>query len=140
MSQTKVLVVEDDLLVLRLSSDSLEHDGLDVVEAETADQAAEILRAADANISVVFADIKTPGRLSGLDLAQVAHDRWPTILVILTSGVAVPILSALPDRTRFLPKPYDLQKLAKLIKALVGTWRLEPRIEDVAGAAPMPVR
>jgi len=122
VAQPKVLVVEDDLLVLHLSSQSLRHDGLDVVEAASADEAADILREEGDGIAVVFTDILTAGTLDGMDLAHVVHEGWPSIPVVLTSGLVMPIAAALPDKTRFVPKPYDLNKLSKLITKLAGTW------------------
>jgi len=116
--QPKVLVVEDDLLVLHLSAQSLRRDGLDVVEAETADDAADILRAVGDEIAVVFSDIRTPGELDGMALARVVRESWPSILVVLTSGAVMLVPAGLPDKTRFVPKPYDLREISTLIANL----------------------
>jgi hypothetical protein len=40
--------------------------------------------------------------------------------VVLTSGVVVPIAAALSEQTRFVPKPYDLRQVSKLIANLAG--------------------
>jgi len=134
--QPKVLIVEDDLLVLHLSSQILRQDGLDVVEAASADEAADILREDGHGIAVVFTDIRTPGTLDGMDLAHVVREGWPSIPVVLTSGVVMPIAVALPDKTRFVPKPYDMSKVSKLITNLAGTWGCKARNLRGADASP----
>ncbi len=136
MSQPKVLIVEDDLLVLHLSSQALRHDGLDVIEAESADQAAEILHDSGEEIAVVFSDIRTPGTLDGMDLAHVVREGWPSIPVVLTSGVIMPIAGAVPDKTRFISKPYDLIKVSKLITHLAKAWGRQSRTLKCADAVP----
>ncbi len=120
MAQPKVLVVEDQLLVLHLSAQMFRHDGLDVVEAANTDDATDILRAVGHEIAVMFSDILTPGDLDGMALAHVVHACWPAIRVVLTSGVVVPVAAALPERIRFVPKPYDLRQVSKLITSLAG--------------------
>ncbi len=120
MGLPKVLVVEDNLLVLRLSSRMLRYDGLDVVEAENADDAVDIIDDVGAGIAAVFSDILTPGVLDGMDLAHRVHERWPLIPVVLTSGVVFPVAAALPEQTCFVPKPYDLHLVSKLIIDLAG--------------------
>ncbi len=120
MAQPKVLVVEDQLLVLHLSAQMFRYEGLDVVEAANTDDASDILHAVGEEIAVVFSDILTPGELDGMALAHVVHERWPSIRVVLTSGVVVPVAAALPKQTRFVPKPYDLRQVTRLITSLAG--------------------
>lgn len=138
MPQPKVLLVEDDLLVLHLASQMLRDDGLDVVEASTADRAAAILGRDGGGIAVVFADILTPGTLNGMDLAYLVHEGWPAMPVVLTSGTVRPIAAALPDKTRFVPKPYDLVQVSRMLANLAGVWG--PKTRDLhralAAAAP----
>jgi len=132
-----VLVVEDDLLILHLSSASLRQNGLDVIEAESADKASDLLREIGHAIAVVFSDIRTPGTLDGMDLAHAIQEGWPTITVVLTSGAAAPSITTLPDKTRFIPKPYDLGQVSKLIAELSGSWLSKSRSPRRAGAGSM---
>ncbi|HEY7890267.1 MAG TPA: hypothetical protein VIC29_18755, partial [Steroidobacteraceae bacterium] len=64
---------------------------------------------------LVFSDILMPGAMSGLDLARAVRQRFPEIVVLLTSGYS----SSAQERQGFavLPKPYDLATLQRALAA-----------------------
>ena len=66
IASMKVLVVEDDPLILMTAAEALREAGFTVVEAGTADEAAAILRTAADQVRVVFGDIEMPGSMNGL--------------------------------------------------------------------------
>lgn len=100
------------------TAEALRQDGLNVIEAETADAAAELLRAAPESVSVVFSDIETPGVLDGLALAQMIDSLWPNLPVVLTSGRVKPAEGAIPPSMRFVCKPYDVSHIHDVIRTL----------------------
>ena len=116
-----ILVVEDDPLILMTAAEALRAAGFNVIEVETADEAAAILRAAETSVGVVFSDIETPGTLNGLELASVINDAWPSLPVVLTSGRVEPCPLTLPQGVRFIPKPYDPSYIATLMVELGTT-------------------
>lgn len=120
MPATKVLVVEDHPLVLLVAVAALRSAGLTVVPAESADEAAAVLRVAADEINAVFSDIETPGQLNGLDLARTIKENWPALPVVLTSGRIKPSSEDLPQDVRFIPKPYDLDSVCAVVAALVS--------------------
>ena len=73
-----VLVVEDDYLIRKGAVAIIQGAGFQVVEADNADDALEILEA-DSNVHIVFTDIQMPGSIDGLKLAKFVRDRWPPI-------------------------------------------------------------
>lgn len=81
-----VLVVEDDWVINGLIHDILEFEGFQVFAVETADEAWHFLEEGCGKVDLIFSDIHLPGRLSGVDLANLAHQRWPHIPIILSSG------------------------------------------------------
>lgn len=107
-----VLVVEDDFLVRHCAVASLSESGFKVLEAGNGPDAMAILEGAQ--VDVVFTDVNMPGAFDGLDLARRINHRWPDIAVLITSGRARPD----DDHTcaRFVPKPYEFDKLADLIE------------------------
>ena len=115
-----VLVVEDEPILRATTSDGLRARHYQVFEAGTAVEGAEVLRASG-SVDVVFADINLPGVMGGLSFAVWLHERHPKIPVILTSGVKTvgPALKG-AGRVRFVPKPYDLDQVAKLIEETVS--------------------
>ena len=86
-----------------------------MVDVETSEEAAHILRAAAETFDAVFSDVETPGELDGLALARLIGNAWPAIVLVVTSGRIIPAEGALPSRAHFLSKPYDLDHVAALI-------------------------
>ena len=115
MACSRVLVVEDDPIILMVAADALRSAGHIVVEAESVDEAAHTLRAAAGAFDAVFSDIETPGEMDGLALARLIGEAWPAIVLVLTSGRVTPAEGSLPSRAWFLGKPYDLDYVAALI-------------------------
>ena len=113
----KILVVEDDPLILLTAAETLRQAGFSVVEAETADAGLRALEQ-EAEIAAVFSDIETPGQLNGLALASTVVERWPTIAVVLTSGHVFPTPDVLPKAVHFVEKPYDITVVAELLNTL----------------------
>ena len=115
-----ILVVEDDYLQRLDAVAVIEDAGFDVVEAGSADEAIEILQACK-DIRIVFTDIEMPGSMDGLKLAHAIRDRWPPIELILTSGKHRLEAGHLPERGKFLSKPYDQNALVASIRMFIGT-------------------
>ncbi len=115
-----VLVVDDEAVLRFLASDVLEESGFQVLEAENAKAALQVL-ADHPGVRVLFTDINMPGALDGLDLAREVHARWPAIKLVVTSGRPRPSDSEIPDAGRFVAKPYSPDTLVDEIRrALVA--------------------
>ncbi len=104
-----VLIVEDEPLVRELAVAAIQDAGFDVVEAANAQEAIDILNHRS-DIGVLFTDVDMPGKLDGLGLAQLVHEQWPAIRLVLTSGRS--LLGPMPEDGQFVAKPYSLQHLA----------------------------
>ena len=117
MPMAVVLIVEDEWVVRMVGADALIDAGYEVIEAASADEALGILEAGD-DIQVLFTDIRMPGRMDGLALAHLVHDRWPRIRILLTSGDTWPAKSSIPDHGRFLSKPYRVETLQRQLAEL----------------------
>jgi YesN/AraC family two-component response regulator len=64
-----------------------------------------LLQKHSAYIDLVLSDIRMPGKMSGVDLANRVSLEWPHIGIILTSGYEAPAMVGLVKPTVFLPKP-----------------------------------
>jgi CheY-like chemotaxis protein len=105
----KVLVVEDEPL-LRAVAVNLVHDaGFEALEAANGEEALALLETVS-NIRVLFTDIEMP-KMDGLALAIAVRERWPPIEIIMVSGKPQPEIVALPERSVFFIKPYDVRRL-----------------------------
>ena len=64
--------------------------------------------------------INMPGSMDGLKLAHYVRGRWPPIKLIVTSGQARPLAEDMPVGSRFIAKPYQLEKVANDLRAMIG--------------------
>lgn len=112
-----VLVVEDEPLIRVSAALMVEDAGYIALEARHADEAIAILRTRN-DIAAVFTDINMSGTMDGWNLARAIRMRWPSIHLIMTSGLALPSDSNLPDNSLFLPKPYGEHQLVAALRAL----------------------
>ena len=112
-----VLIVEDELLLRMNAVDMIKSAGFEVVEAENADEAIEILEVRR-DITVVFTDIQMPGSMDGLKLARAVRGRWPPIKIVATSGLVDVGEKDLPEGGRFLAKPYRSEDLADVCEPI----------------------
>lgn len=119
MERAIVLIVEDEFLIRMSAVQMVEDAGFAVIEAADADAAIAILTARS-DIRVVFTDINMPGSMDGLKLARAVRDRWPPILLIVTSGMVTPASGEIPPGGRFLRKPYGAEQLTSTLRELVA--------------------
>jgi CheY-like chemotaxis protein len=99
----------------------LDRLGLQTMQAETAKDALELL--ADTHVDVLFTDIELPGGMNGTELADLAHDLYPELKVLFTTGYASETTlhkRGLHERAPWLLKPYSHQELARELKALLA--------------------
>ena len=112
----KVLVVDDEEDLAHMAEMLLSNEGLDVVVANSALRALEILEQ-DRDIDAVFSDVMMPG-MNGLQLADAVREMYPRVKIVLTSGYTLP--SLLADRKThylFAPKPYRIDTVLKLLRS-----------------------
>ncbi|WP_099867915.1 PAS domain S-box protein [Pararhizobium haloflavum] len=116
----RILVVEDDERVRRLTVERLRRLNYRVLDAADAKAALHII-ANEPAIDLVFSDLVMPGKMDGRDLARAIATRYPQIRVLLTSGYSEDVVRAAELRaTRILRKPYRQTELAEAIaKALI---------------------
>jgi DNA-binding NtrC family response regulator len=82
-----VLIVEDDAELRRLTAALLEDKQVDIIECESAEAALAIMLIGGREVAMIFADVRLPGVMDGVDLAWEVKLRWPLLPVILTSGL-----------------------------------------------------
>jgi len=119
----RILLVEDEEAVRRLTTQLLQAQGYEVVEAAGPSQALEL--AADTAIDLLATDITMPD-MDGTELAARLRDRRPGLPVLFLSGyprVASLDAALAPAQTSFLQKPYDLKELALAVRATLDDHR-----------------
>jgi len=110
-----VLIVEDDAELRQLTASLLEDERLDTIECESAEAALAILLIGGREVAMIFADIRLPGVMDGVDLSWEVKLRWPLLPIILNSGHPLERIRELPPGVAYIPKPW--QPLNVLIAA-----------------------
>ncbi len=100
-----IVVVEDDPILRSDAVVTLQAEGFDVVDFETADVALTFIEKRNGEVVGVLTDIHMPGKLDGFDLAIKINMTWPDVTVLMTSGQERPS-SLLLLSIAFLPKPW----------------------------------
>lgn len=106
-----VLLVEDNTDIADVTRTNLQDLGFQVTHAATAKEALDLLRQGRP-FDVVFSDIVMPGELSGVDLARLVRERYPSLPVLLTTGYSSVAQVATDEGLFILRKPYDMDELS----------------------------
>jgi CheY-like chemotaxis protein len=118
-NQTRLLVVEDEVLIRMYVCDVLREAGYDVIEAADGDQAVDVLKAGIA-VDLVLSDVRMPGLTDGLALLAFVRQNLAGLPVILASGHLPPEIAFEEGAAQFLAKPFkDVDALRAVELALV---------------------
>ena len=105
--QRIALIVEDDFEVRGLAAALLEETDLQVVEKSSAEEALDYLRTNGEEVAFLFASVRLPCLMSGVDLARMVSRKWPWVRTVLTSGEPDEgMFDAIPRDVRLMPKPW----------------------------------
>lgn len=113
----RVLVVDDDPLVVASTAAMLEDVGHVALEAPSAARALDMLRHGT-TVDVVVTDHAMPG-MTGAELARQIKQTWPNLPVILATGYAELPNTEDPGLPR-LSKPYLQEELAAQVAKVVA--------------------
>ena len=109
---SKILVVDDQPLLLLDLIDQLAHFGLEALPAGSARTAARMF---DHTVDALVTDIELGDGPDGLALARLAARAHPGLPVVVVSGGVRPTPHQLPPGAVFIPKPY---RVADIVAAL----------------------
>lgn len=119
----RILVVDDDELVLETTVATMESLGYDVVTAVNAAEAVSRLEA-DHGIDLVLTDVVMPGDLDGYGLAGRIRRERPGLPVVVCSGLTTGRTANGQDGIPFLAKPYSRSELARTLDAALDPPRV----------------
>jgi CheY-like chemotaxis protein len=114
----RVLLVDDNELVVEVLVSLLADGGNDVVTANSAEQALAIVQSAKAAFDAVISDYRLP-TLSGLEVIESVRQRWPAATaIILSDDTFDPGLHALSNTgVKVLRKPVRRETLAQALES-----------------------
>src|SRR3954471_23918270 len=137
----KILVVDDDRLVLATLTHGLANAGYEIIDADNGDDA--ILLARKHRPDLALLDIRMEG-MSGFDVAAYLRESLQTPFMFLSAfadEATVAQVKAL-GAVAYLVKPLDIAQIVPTVEAALGTVRARRQREAQAvaalGAAPAP--
>ena len=118
----RILIVEDEDSVRSFSARALRTTGYEVFEADSGDEALDVLEELDYKIDLMISDVVMP-EMDGPTLLTHVRERMPELKVIFVSGYAEEnVRQDIADNTsaEFLPKPYSLDQINSKVKEVLG--------------------
>jgi len=115
----KILVVDDDAIVVKSCRRILEAEGFEVTTVPSADEGLEKIKYYD--FDLLLMDVKMP-KHDGLFLMREIKKHWPDIPIIVMSGYPTPetIADVLKlGATQFIPKPFRPDELTKSVRQVL---------------------
>jgi signal transduction histidine kinase/ActR/RegA family two-component response regulator len=116
---TGILLVDDEVLLLRCIAEYLESNGYTVFPAESASTALEMLKEHSSEISCVVTDYSMPSN-TGIWLAREIRKQLPELPIVLCSGFPEDNLTAESAVSALISKPFQPQQLLSVITKLLS--------------------
>jgi signal transduction histidine kinase/ActR/RegA family two-component response regulator len=132
----RVLLVEDDPMVLETTEAMLEELGYRVDSATNPDEALAYARRAEPAPDLLLTDVVLPG-MNGRELAEQLLAIHPRLRVVFTSGYTeddVLRRGVASEKVHFLPKPFSPSRLATILREALAAHSGD--IPDIADEIP----
>ena len=115
----KILVVDDENIVLESCQAILEVEGFEVILVPSADKAIEAMK--NDNFTLLLIDVKMP-KHDGMYLMEKIKEQWPGIPIIVMSGyyTTETIKEAFEmGAAKFIAKPFEPDELVKTVRQII---------------------
>ena len=124
-----ILLVEDELSILRVTTAMLRKLGYTVLSASTAREAIRLAQEHTGHIDLLLTDVIMP-EMNGRGLAKELSGNHPDLKCLFMSGYTANVIAhhgVLDGGVLFLQKPFSTEELARKVReALVGVSQSEP--------------
>ena len=113
-----VLLVEDELSILRITTTMLERQGYFVLSASTPGEAIRLVAEHPGEVHLLMTDVVMP-EMNGRDLARNLIARYPRLKCLFMSGYTADVIAqhgVLDERVSFLQKPFAMQEMAAKVR------------------------
>lgn len=118
-----VLLVEDDEMLLRMTTSMLEKCGYTVLPASTIDLAISFAKEYSSPIDLLLSDLVMPA-MNGRDLRDILQVIRPEMKIIFMSGYSADILTQqdmVEGGVHFLPKPVSFKALTTKVREVLDS-------------------
>jgi DNA-binding response OmpR family regulator len=118
----RLLIVDDELPILRLVTRILATDNYDISSAQSGEAAASLMTQPDfQGIDLLVTDLMMPG-MNGRQLAQVVRQRCPNVRILYVTGFADTLfheIQELGEGESFIEKPFGTDGLLEATRLLM---------------------
>jgi len=114
LSGKTVIVIEDDPTLRTLLVEILSELGATCAAFDNAEDALINMLGLKDECSLIVVDHGVPGSIQGMEFISMAHERWPGLPAILTSGYQLDSSQVTPP-VIYLCKPWSIDELADAI-------------------------
>jgi CheY-like chemotaxis protein len=118
-----VLIVEDEAMVRKLASTTLQRAGYNAIEAKDGPHALEVWTERKEDVDLLLTDMIMPNGITGGELAHLLLRERPGLPVVYASGYSMELTAPDfldTDRQAFLQKPYLTEQLVATVQRCIG--------------------
>lgn len=120
MSKGKILVIDDEDIVLRSCHRALTPEGYDVRTAKSGVDGLKMLE--NEIFNLVLLDVKMPD-MDGIEVLKKIKEKWPHVVVIIITGysaIATAVSSIKLGAYDYIEKPFTPEGILSAIKKALG--------------------
>ncbi len=125
----RILVVDDEVFILRMVERMLSEAGYEVLTARGGDDAIAIVKQRGHELSLVLTDVVMPD-LDGIAVAQACRTAVPRIPVLLMSAFGIVNTAGLP----IIAKPFTSKGLTETVRSVLRAPKKPSRQEHQMAA------
>ncbi|MBN1297539.1 PAS domain S-box protein [bacterium] len=117
-----VLIVEDEVSILKLTSHILKQQGYVVIEASKPEQAIRTMQEIS-DLHLLITDVVMP-KMNGRELAEALLKEHPQLKVLFMSGYTADVIAhhgVLVEGVNFLPKPFSKRDLTGKVREVLDS-------------------
>ena len=117
-----ILLVEDEAVILQLTTEILRMQGYTLLVASTVQQAMELAEKYGKKINLLISDVIMPA-MNGQDLAKKITANHPHLKCLFMSGYTADIIAphgVLDEGTHFIQKPFSIRALTDKVREILN--------------------
>ncbi len=116
-----VLLVEDDVSILKLGKRILEELGYIVISSSSSIEAAELAKEKASELNLLITDVIMP-EMNGQELSEHLKSLWPNLKILFMSGYTANVIAhrgVLDDGVNFISKPFSKRDMAVKVREVL---------------------